>query len=452
MSMFKELTVFTAKTSIATSIITSSLFIIPAILASVLYCEDSIYTNYTFTDYKNVDKLKELTINIMLTNNNNQNKSDENVNQDTDKSDENVNESENTNTNQDKPVETINQNTDKADETINESDNINTNQDKSDESINTINDQDKIITETVNEIMNEIIDTIVDQNTNKPDETDKKISLYDELLESPNITYIIYNFNNNDNKSDDEFKNLEKFISIIVKSFKNKYDKIVILLKISSPGGSALDFMQAYDNIMRLRDLGVRVFAFVDTVAASGGYMLACACEKIICSKYSCIGSVGVVMQIHNYSELSSKIGIEEKTWTTGKYKRIFPSGAPYTDEHNNLVKEKLDKTLQTFKDIVETSRNLTDEQKNEIYAADTWIGIDAKSLNLVDYIDNSETVFNKLVENGNKVWIYNNIQKQDFSKIFTNINGLVKLVNNSILNFTTLFNDTNKHKQIKLI
>lgn len=391
MSLYRELGVFTAKTSI----VTTSVFIIPALLCSLFSHDVPKPPSKIFSNYKNTNKLCDQSVIDLCKRNNTE-----------------INTS----------LKSSSNNKDVKGETDVKEDKL---EDKPEKDVK--------------------------EEDTKPIES-KEQNIYDLLLESNDTTFIIYHFNNYDDTDDDEFKKLQKFTSIIIKSFQKRYKDIIVLLKISSPGGSALDFMQAYDNIKRLREIGVRVFAFVDDIAASGGYMLACACEKIICSKYSCIGSIGVVMQLHNYSELSKKIGIEEKTWTTGKYKRPFPTGAPYTEENNQLIKESLNDTFEIFKSMVESSRNLTDEQKEVIFTANTFTGIESLPLNIVDFIDTSETVFNNLVSNGNNVWIYNNVKKNDLSKIINSIFDLSNILHNTVNNIIKLFDNSNKHKQIKFI
>lgn len=118
-------------------------------------------------------------------------------------------------------------------------------------------------------------------------------------------------------------------------------------------GGYAFRFERSYSDLMRLRSYGFHITALIDTICASGGYMLACGCNRIICSPYAQIGSVGVITKIHNYSKMIDKIGIEEKTFSTGKYKAGFPQGAPYTQEDVDITNELVDDTLVSFKQIV---------------------------------------------------------------------------------------------------
>ena len=228
-----------------------------------------------------------------------------------------------------------------------------------------------------------------------------------------NKIYIVYEFNNLDkmtktsryleSEDENEFDKLEEFVNTIIKSFKSKYDKIGILLKISSPGGAAYKFEHAYLNLLRLRDNKIELVGMIDKMAASGGYMLASACDKIICSRYATIGSVGVIAQMYNWSELNKKVGLEEKTWTTGSHKMPFPSGASYTSEDDLRMKEMIGETFDIFKSIVMKARNFTPSQQEQILMAKTFPGFKAYELNMVDELEMSSDYMDRL-------WITNNI------------------------------------------
>lgn len=227
--------------------------------------------------------------------------------------------------------------------------------------------------------------------------SDKKIHVmytFDNLHESS------YDFN----ESLDVFSSLEIFVNIVLDTFDPI--EVGVLLKISSPGGYAYQFERSFTYVSRLRAAGFELIALIDDICASGGYMLACACNKIVCSEYANIGSVGVVMSTYNYHNLGQKIGIEEKTFTTGPYKRIFPSGEPYDDEDIQRVKECVNTTLSVFKEIVKNSRNLTDDELSTILSANVWYGKQAQEKKLVDDIMTSYDYVEKLIQNDIDIYI----------------------------------------------
>ena len=249
-----------------------------------------------------------------------------------------------------------------------------------------------------------------------------------------------------DSEGTDEFDELEEFVNMILKSFKKNYSKVGVLLKISSPGGSAYKFEHAYLNLQRLRDKGVQVIGIVDKMAASGGYMLAMGCDKVICSKYAIIGSVGVIAQLYNWADLSKKVGVEEKTWTTGSHKSLFPMGSSYTEEDVERVNEMIGDTFVIFKDIVEKSRKFTPEQLEQIFKAKTFYGLKALELNMVDQIAMGNEFIEELeLEQKHNIWI---CYKEKQSKSLVN-SLLYENVKNIGIGLSKYYQHVKTHNQV---
>ena len=278
--------------------------------------------------------------------------------------------------------------------------------------------KEEIIEEIKEELktIEEICDTTEETKKNKQVLTDIESGL------TKNKIYIVYEFNNLDkmmkpsrymeSDDEDEFDKLEEFVNMIIKSFVSKYEQIGILLKISSPGGVAFKFEHAYLNLLRLKNKKIELIGMIDKMAASGGYMLASACDKIICARYATVGSVGVIAQMYNWSELSKKIGLEEKTWTTGSHKMPFPTGTSYTKEDDLRMKHMINETFDIFKSIVKNTRKFTQEQEEQIMMAKTFPGFIALELNMVDELEMSYDYIDKL-EVSNNIWICEEKTKQ---------------------------------------
>ena len=241
--------------------------------------------------------------------------------------------------------------------------------------------------------------------------------------------YLCYTFDNLDTKESNSnvFRDLETFVTVILKTMDPK--EVTIILKISSPGGYAYMFELAYTQTMRLKNRGFELIALVDDICASGGYMLASACSKIICSEYAQIGSVGVCATMHNYYDLSQKIGITEKTLTTGLYKRPFPTGEPFYPEHVERVMESIDESLNVFKDIVQKSRNLSDDEMSQILSAKVWYGKQALEHKLIDSLMYSDEFLENLIKENEENQIYficrlikSNSKLNPFARIFFNM------------------------------
>ncbi|MCP4617695.1 MAG: S49 family peptidase, partial [Bradyrhizobium sp.] len=105
------------------------------------------------------------------------------------------------------------------------------------------------------------------------------------------------------------------------RAFSTKGAKAVALV-INSPGGSPVQSRQIYQRIRQLAaEKKLRVLVFVEDVAASGGYMIACAGDEIFCDPSSIVGSIGVVGSTFGFVDLIKKVGIERRVYTSGENK-----------------------------------------------------------------------------------------------------------------------------------
>lgn len=216
------------------------------------------------------------------------------------------------------------------------------------------------------------------------------------------MTYFTYSFDNMNSKKKNPFKTLNKFVDVMCRmsKFINTKDASIVIY-ISSPGGYAYQFEQAYTQLKRLKDHGYyELIAVVDNYCASGGYMLASACDKIYASEFAQIGSIGVIVNAYNVHKLATKIGIEESTFKTGGYKGSLPMGQPYTEQDIEHMNEEVNETFENFISIVKAGRGsrLSDDQN--IFEAKVWYAKDALGVGLVDrlvcYADYLEELANE--------------------------------------------------------
>lgn len=249
--------------------------------------------------------------------------------------------------------------------------------------------------------------------------------------------YLCYVFDNMNTDESQVFEDLVIFVNIVLKTMN--HEMVEIIFKIHSPGGSADTFQNAFLQLKRLRDRNFVLTALVDNMCASGGYMLAAACNTIICSEFAEIGSIGVAATLHNYHTLSQKLGVIEKTITTGLYKRPFLPGEPLEQDHIDRVGESVNESLNIFKNIVQNSRNFSEEQMIHILSAKTWNGKQALDLGLVDLILCSDDYLVQLCDANNQVYMIKRLEIENESKI----NELLSLVTKNI--FTKVVNSVVK-------
>src|SRR6188768_3914438 len=129
---------------------------------------------------------------------------------------------------------------------------------------------------------------------------------------------------------------LSTFARTLERAFEMPRARAVALI-INSPGGSPSQSHLIYRRIRQLADeKHLPVLAFVEDVGASGGYMLACAADEIICDQYSIVGSIGVVGGTFGFTKLMDKLGIERRLYTAGDRKVMLD---PFLPEKPDDVK-----------------------------------------------------------------------------------------------------------------
>jgi serine protease SohB len=178
-------------------------------------------------------------------------------------------------------------------------------------------------------------------------------------------------------------KRLGAEIDAVLIAARPAIDEAVI--RIESPGGTVTGYGLAAAEILRLRDRKINVTASVDQVAASGGYMMACAADRIVAAPFAIVGSIGVVAPVPNLHRLLKKNEIDFEEITAGEFKRTVSVLGEITPAGREHFREKLDTTHQAFKDHVAQCRPKVDIAR--VANGDYWLAREAVSLGLVDEI-----------------------------------------------------------------
>lgn len=171
-------------------------------------------------------------------------------------------------------------------------------------------------------------------------------------------------------------------------AFSAKGVKAVALL-INSPGGSPVQSSLIYKRIRSLaEEKGLPVYAFAEDVAASGGYMIACAADEIYADESSILGSIGVVSAGFGFTGLIEKLGIERRVHTAGESKAMLDPFQPEKPEEVQRL-EALQKDVHAyFKKLVSDARG--DRLKSddpELFSGAFWAGAGAVERGLADGI-----------------------------------------------------------------
>ena len=182
---------------------------------------------------------------------------------------------------------------------------------------------------------------------------------------------------------------------IIKKAFSLKKAS-AIAVTINSPGGSPVQSHLIYKFIRQLAKKNKKkVLVFAEDVAASGGYLIACAGDEIYANSSSIIGSIGVIYSSFGFKELIKKIGIERRVHTAGKNKSTLD---PFLEEKSEDIERLKNIQLDLHKDfikVVEDSRGskLNKNSGIELFSGEFWSGSKAKELGLVDGIGNADQI-----------------------------------------------------------
>ncbi len=165
-----------------------------------------------------------------------------------------------------------------------------------------------------------------------------------------------------------------------------------LLLDINSPGGTVASVQDIYDSILYFKSKGKPVVSLFRDVAASGGFYVAMASDKIIAQPGTITGSIGVIMQGANVEGLMEKIGVKMIPIKSGKHKDIGSAFRPMTEEETALLQEMIDDTYQQFFNVVKSSRKAISETDLRVYAdGRVFTGARAKTLGLIDDLGGEE-------------------------------------------------------------
>jgi signal peptide peptidase SppA len=162
-----------------------------------------------------------------------------------------------------------------------------------------------------------------------------------------------------------------------------------VALVINSPGGSPVQSHLIYRRIRQLAEEKQRpVIAFVEDVGASGGYMVACAADEIICDVSSIVGSIGVVGGSFGFPKLMERLGIERRLYTAGEHKASLDPFLPEDPDDVARLKALQMEIHQGFIDLVKQSRGVRLKgPEKTLFSGEYWSGTKAIELGLADGI-----------------------------------------------------------------
>jgi signal peptide peptidase SppA len=182
---------------------------------------------------------------------------------------------------------------------------------------------------------------------------------------------------------------------IIKKAFSFKKSKN-IAISINSPGGSPVQSHLIHDYIRQLAKKNEKkVIVFAEDVAASGGYLIACAGDEIYANSSSIVGSIGVISASFGFQDAIKKIGVQRRVYTAGKNKSTLDPFKEEKEEDIERIKKLQLELHSDFIEVVKKSRGskLKDPEKNNTFTGEFWSGTASMKLGLIDGIGNAEQI-----------------------------------------------------------
>ena len=218
---------------------------------------------------------------------------------------------------------------------------------------------------------------------------------------------------------------------LVDKLFSDKKAPAVALI-INSPGGSPTQSSLIAEKIINLaKEKNKKVYAFVEDVAASGGYWLACAADEIYVDLNSIVGSIGVISPGFGFVDLIKKIGVERRVYTSGKSKSFLDPFKEEKKEDIDRLKSIQEQIHENFIEYVKSRRGskLLSSAEDEIFSGLFWVGKKGVDLGLADGIGSINQIIREKYGSKAKIKIID--QKKSFlqKRLSSSIN------NNDIFN-----------------
>jgi protease-4 len=170
-----------------------------------------------------------------------------------------------------------------------------------------------------------------------------------------------------------------------LKNYADNSSVKAIVIRINSPGGAVAPAQELFEEVKKARRKGKKVVVSMGSVAASGGYYVACAADEIYANPGTITGSIGVIAEFPNIEGLMEKVGIRFETIKTGIYKDTGSAFRPMTEEEHKLVYDMLMDVYDQFVEAVAESRGMPIEDVKKYADGRVLSGRQARQYGFVD-------------------------------------------------------------------
>jgi serine protease SohB len=162
-----------------------------------------------------------------------------------------------------------------------------------------------------------------------------------------------------------------------------------VLVRLENYGGMVHEHGLAAAQLVRVREKGIPLTVSVDRAAASGGYLMACAADRIVAAPFAIIGSIGVLAQIPNFYRMLDEHGVKVEQLKAGRYKRTVTMFGENSDADRDKLREELEDVHHLFRELIAQYRPGVD--LDQVATGEHWYGRRALELGLIDEIATSD-------------------------------------------------------------
>lgn len=173
----------------------------------------------------------------------------------------------------------------------------------------------------------------------------------------------------------------------MIKKIDNDDTVKAVLLEVNSPGGGVYESSELAKALQKLQAHHKPIYVNMKNMAASGGYYISAAADKIYASEETVTGSIGVIMSGMNYASLLDKLGVKDQTYKSGALKDMGSSIRVTTPEEAKVMQEHVDRAYSRFVDVVSKGRKMDIETVKKLADGRIYDGLQAKENGLVDEI-----------------------------------------------------------------
>ena len=173
----------------------------------------------------------------------------------------------------------------------------------------------------------------------------------------------------------------------LVEKYQENPSIRALVVQVNSPGGGVAASQEIHHALLRFRESGKSVLTSMESVAASGGYYVALASDKIFANAGTITGSIGVILQVGNVEGLLKKVGLKVEVVKSGEYKDVGSPLRSLSEKDRGILEQVINDAYEQFVQVVATGRKLPISRVKEIADGRIFSGERAKRLGLVDEI-----------------------------------------------------------------